>query len=176
MELAEETNRDPSTITPEELDDHLLKLAAESELIFEMVAFIRLRNAAFGIVDTKNAGTFGNFSLYLELLPIMQRIFVATNATSYVFLVNAEIERWLVASDNECKVHEVRAFVKMSETGEGRLLGDEAGEHVQGTIRGTLGHHYHDGKEHQIARVDFGLWSVYFAVTLASTGPLKLFR
>ena len=24
--------------------------------------------------------------------------------------------------------------------------------------------------------LDFGLWSVYFAVTLASTGPLKLFR
>jgi len=23
---------------------------------------------------------------------------------------------------------------------------------------------------------DFGLWSVYYAVTLASTGPLKLFR
>jgi hypothetical protein len=24
--------------------------------------------------------------------------------------------------------------------------------------------------------LDFGLWSVYFAVTLASTGPLKIFR
>jgi hypothetical protein len=157
MELAEETNRDPLTITPAELDGQLLKLAAESELIFEMVAFIRLRNAVFGIVDSKNAGTFGNFSLYLELLPIMQRIFVVTNATSYVLLVNAEIERWLVASDNERKVHEVRAFVKMSETGVGRLLGDEAGEHVQGAMRDTLGHHYHDGKEHQIARVGFQL-------------------
>ena len=74
MELAEETNRDPLTITPAELDGQLLKLAAESELIFEMVAFIRLRNACFGIVDSKNAGEFGNFSLYLELLPIMQRM------------------------------------------------------------------------------------------------------
>jgi hypothetical protein len=157
MELAEETKRDPSTITPAELDGQQLKLAAESELIFEMVAFIRLRNACFGIVDSKNAGEFGNFSLYLELLPIMQRIFVATNATSYVLLVNAEIERWLVASDNERKVHEVRAFVKISETGEGKLFGDEAGEHVQGLARGTLGHHYHTGKEHQIARVGFNL-------------------
>jgi hypothetical protein len=110
MEFAEETKCDPSTITPAELDGQQLKLAAESELIFEMVAFIRLRNAYFGIVDSKNTGEFGNFSLYLELLPIMQRIFVATNATSYVLLVNAEIERWLVASDNERKVHEVRAL------------------------------------------------------------------
>ena len=154
-ELAEETHCDPSTITPAQLDGQLLKLAAESELLFEMVAFIRLRNAVFGIVDSKNAGPLGNFSQYLELLPIMQRIFVVTNATSYVLLVNAEIERWLVASDNERKVHEVRAFVKMSETGVGRLLGDEAGEHVQGLARDTLGHHYHKDKEHQIARVGF---------------------
>ncbi len=98
MELAEETNRDPSTITPAELDGQIaqmLKLAAESELIFEMVAFIRLRNACFGIVDNKNAGEFGNFSLYLELLPIMQRIFVATNATSYGSKVNPMGQPWV---------------------------------------------------------------------------------
>ncbi len=62
-----------------------------------------------------------------------------------------------MASDNERKVHEVRAFVKISETGEGKLLGDEAGEHVQGLARDTVGHHYHIGKEHEIARVGFNL-------------------
>jgi len=62
------------------------------------------------------------------------------------------------ASDGRARqVHEVRAFVKISETGEGKLLGDEAGEHVQGLARDTVGHHYHIGKEHEIARVGFNL-------------------
>jgi hypothetical protein len=43
----------------------------------------------------------------------------------------------------------------------GRELGGVIGEGPLGTNTGLL---------------DFGLWSVYFEVTLASTGPRKLFR
>ena len=55
---------------------------------------MRLRNAVYGVVDSKNDGPVGNCEQYLQLLPVLQKIFVLTNATSYVHLVDAEIAHW----------------------------------------------------------------------------------
>jgi len=159
-----------SQVTQIQVDQHILLRAEECPLAFLILAWMRLRNAVYGIVDSKNDGPVGNFSLYLELLPVLQKVFSVTNATSYVLLVNAEIERWLVASENERAVHAHRGYVKQSESGFSHLWGDEAGEHVQGCMRNYLGHHYRTGKEHQIARVGWHLERLSQAATRQRQG------
>jgi len=156
-ELCDQRKCEPGEVTPQDVDAHILARAEEAPLVFLMVGWMRLRNAVYGVVDSKNDGPVGNFRQYLELLPVLQKIFVMTNATSYVHLVNAEIARWLVASENEKKVHAARGHVKISESGASRLWGDEAGEHVQGVMRDFLGHHYRQGKESLIANVGWHL-------------------
>jgi hypothetical protein len=77
----------------------------------------------------------------------------------------------VVASENEKKVHAARGHVKISETGVGRLWGNEAGEHVQGVMSDFVGHHFRNGKEALIANVGWHLQRLSEVCALQSRGP-----
>ena len=89
----------PFVLTSTALDAHLRQRAGECPLAFCSYVWLRWHQCLYTIIDTKNAGKFGNFRAYLEFLPVMHRLFCITNAVNYSKFVVCEMRRWKVASE-----------------------------------------------------------------------------
>ena len=135
-----------------DVDAHMRECAEESPLAFLAYMYLRMINVVYAVIDTKHDRIFGNHERYQALVPILLSILTVCNATNYCPMLVVEIERWLLASENEKKVFAHGVYVMTSARGASTGWFDETQEKVNNGIRKIVGKDYWQGKEKHIVR------------------------
>ena len=87
--------------TPQEVDAYMRECASDCPLAFLAYTWLRLKAVVYAIIDTKHDGDFGNHERYVQLLPAILTVLTVCNAHNYCPMLVVEIERWVLASENE---------------------------------------------------------------------------
>jgi len=155
-----------------DVDAHMRECAEESPLAFLAYMYLRMINVVYAVIDTKHDRTFGNHERYQALVPILLSILTVCNATNYCPMLVVEIERWLLASENEKKVFAHGVYVMTSARGASTGWFDETQEKVNNGIRKIVGKDYWQGKEKQIVRAAIRLADLQQRRAAAREQPL----
>ena len=111
----------------------------------------------YAIIDTKHDGDFGNHERYVQLLPAILTVLTVCNAHNYCPMLVVEIERWVLASENEKTLFAHGIYAMISARGASTVWFDEAQEKGNFGVRKTVGKDYWEGKEIHIVRAALNL-------------------
>ena len=143
--------------TAQEVDDYMRECACDCPLAFLAYTWLRLKAVVYAMIDTKHDGDFGNHERYVQLLPAILTVLTVCNAHNYCPMLVVEIERWVLASENEKTLFAHGIYAMISAQGASTVWFDEAQEKVNFGVRKAVGKDYWEGKEMHIVRAALNL-------------------
>jgi hypothetical protein len=110
-------NRTRDSITHDEKFDYMIARSRECPLAAGHLLWYSWWTVLQCLYETESDGKHGNFRRYLQLLPVLQRLFSITNAHKYARLASSSISKWASASEGELLFFEQFGFTKTTEGG-----------------------------------------------------------
>ena len=143
--------RGSQSLSPSEVDRHIVNRAKEHDLVMAVLMFQRLVTVTFMIRDSEKSGDKGDLDLFISGVRYALLLFCVTNARKYVRICMEFLTWWSCASDAEKVLFREFIYTKKSSRGK-PIWADRCVEWMVKHLREFLGKQHLQGMENNVKK------------------------